>query len=32
MFTHDGKKLVFVSGRNAKEKYETNIFTADWAP
>ena len=26
----DGKKLVFVSDYNAKERYEFNIFTADW--
>ncbi len=26
----DGKKLVFVSDYNAKERYEFNVFTADW--
>jgi Tol biopolymer transport system component len=30
MFTRDGKKLVFASNRNGKEKGETNIFIADW--
>lgn len=29
-FSPDGKKLVFASDRNAKERYEFNIFTADW--
>jgi Tol biopolymer transport system component len=26
----DGKKLVFCSDKDAKERYEFNIFTADW--
>jgi TolB protein len=26
----DGKKLVFVSDYQAKERYEFNVFTADW--
>ena len=30
MFTRDGKTLVFVSNRNAKERYEFNVFLADW--
>ena len=30
MFTHDGKELVFVSDRNAKSRYEFNVFVADW--
>jgi len=30
MFTHDGKKLVFVSDRNAKSHYEFNVFIAEW--
>jgi len=29
-FSPDGKTLVFCSDRDAKEKYEFNIFTADW--
>jgi Tol biopolymer transport system component len=29
-FSPDGKKLVFCSDRGAKERYEFNIFTADW--
>ncbi|MBI1788296.1 MAG: PD40 domain-containing protein [Acidobacteria bacterium] len=29
-FSPDGKKLVFVSDWKAKERYEFNIFTADW--
>jgi len=28
--SHDGKKLVFCSDKDAKERYEFNIFTADW--
>lgn len=31
MFTRDGKHLIFVSDRNAKGRYEFNIFVADWA-
>jgi Tol biopolymer transport system component len=30
MFTPDGKKLVFASNRNGKERGETNVFIADW--
>ena len=30
MFTPDGKRLVFASNRNAKERGETNLFVADW--
>jgi Tol biopolymer transport system component len=30
MFSPDGKKLVFASNRNAKERGETNLFVADW--
>ena len=26
----DGKRLVFSSDRNAKSRYEFNIFVADW--
>ena len=26
----DGKRIVFCSDRNAKERYEFNIFVADW--
>jgi len=29
-FSPDGSKLVFCSDRDAKERYEFNIFTADW--
>ena len=29
-FSPDGKKLVFCSDWKAKERYEFNIFTADW--
>ncbi len=29
-FSPDGKTLVFASDRNAKQRYEFNIFTADW--
>ena len=32
MFSPDGKKLVWVSDRNATERGEFNIFLADWAP
>jgi Tol biopolymer transport system component len=32
MFTADGKKLVWVSARNAKNPTDTNIFVADWVP
>jgi Tol biopolymer transport system component len=30
MFTRDGKKLVFISDRNAQGSYEFNVFLADW--
>jgi Tol biopolymer transport system component len=30
MFTRDGKHLIFVSDRNARGRYEFNIFLADW--
>lgn len=30
VFSPDGKKLVWVSGRNGKVPHETNIFIADW--
>jgi len=29
-FSPDGKKLVFASDKDAKQRYEFNIFTADW--
>jgi TolB protein len=29
-FSPDGKKIVFASDRDAKQRYEFNIFTADW--
>jgi Tol biopolymer transport system component len=29
-FSPDGKRLVFCSDRDAKQRYEFNIFTADW--
>lgn len=29
-FSPDGNRLVFCSDRGAKERYEFNIFTADW--
>lgn len=32
MFSPDGEKLVWISGRNAKVPHETNVFTADWVP
>jgi Tol biopolymer transport system component len=32
MFSRDGKRLVFASTRNGKEKREFNIFIADWVP
>jgi TolB protein len=31
-FSPDGKKIVFVSDWKAKERYEFNIFTANWGP
>lgn len=30
MFNRDGTKVVFVSDRNAKGRYEFNVFIADW--
>lgn len=30
MFSWDGKKLAFVSNRNAKAPHEINVFIADW--
>lgn len=30
MFSRDGSKVVFVSDRNARGRYEFNIFSADW--
>ena len=32
MFSPDGKQLVWISDRNAKERGEFNIFLADWVP
>ena len=32
MFSPDGKHLVWVSDRNAKEPGEFNVFLADWVP
>lgn len=32
MFSPDGKRLVWVSDRNAKEPGEFNVFIADWVP
>lgn len=32
MFSPDGKLLVWVSDRNAKEKGEYNVFLAEWVP
>jgi len=32
MFTHDGKKIIFCSNRNAKAPHEMNVFIADWVP
>ena len=32
MFSHDGKRLVWVSDRHAKEPGEFNVFLADWVP
>ena len=29
-FSPDGKRIVFCSDRGAKQRYEFNIFTADW--
>jgi len=28
----DGKKLVFASNRNGKQRGETNLFLAEWRP
>ena len=30
MFSPNGKKLVWVSGRGAESRYEFNVFVADW--
>ncbi|MBD3402076.1 hypothetical protein GF420_04210 [candidate division GN15 bacterium] len=30
MFSHDGSKLAFASNRDNSERFETNIFIADW--
>ena len=30
MFSRDGRKLVWASNRNQKQRGETNIFVADW--
>ncbi len=32
VFSPDGGKLMFVSDRNAKQRYEFNVFIADWKP
>lgn len=32
MFSPDGKRLVWVSDRNAKQPGEFNVFLADWVP
>lgn len=32
MFSHDGKKIVWVSDRHANARGEFNIFLADWVP
>lgn len=32
MFSPDGRRLVWVSDRNTKEKGEFNVFIADWVP
>jgi Tol biopolymer transport system component len=32
MFSPDGKRLVWVSDRNAKGSGEFNVFLADWVP
>jgi Tol biopolymer transport system component len=31
-FSPDGRTLVFISDYQAKERYEFNVFTADWKP
>lgn len=31
-FSPDGRKLVMASDKDAKQRYEFNIFTADWKP
>ncbi len=30
VFSPDGRQLLFISDRNAKERYEFNVFIADW--
>jgi Tol biopolymer transport system component len=32
MFSPDGKRLVWISDRNAGSRGEFNIFLADWVP
>ena len=32
MFSPDGKRVVWVSDRNAKQPGEFNVFLADWVP
>ena len=32
MFSPDGRKLVWASNRNGRERGETNIFVAEWRP
>ncbi len=32
MFSPDGKRLVWISDRNAKERGEFNVFLGDWVP
>jgi Tol biopolymer transport system component len=32
MFSPDGKRLVWISDRHAKERGEFNVFLADWVP
>jgi Tol biopolymer transport system component len=31
MFTHDGRRLIFASNRNAAKQGETNLFICDFA-
>jgi hypothetical protein len=30
MFSHDGKRLVWASNRNAARAGDTNLFVAEW--
>ena len=32
MFSHDGRKLVWVSDRDVEARGEFNVFIADWVP